>query len=95
VRVGTVTLNVSSLSTNLIENMLRNWREATGNVKRWNEKEDMIPRWMASGLLWAEAGFRRTRHAEDLPRPTATCPLSLGQSMINSHDKIDNYLDIY
>jgi hypothetical protein len=62
------TLNVTFLSTNLIENVLRNWREATGNVKRWNEKEDMIPRWMASGLLWAEAGFRRIRHAEDLPR---------------------------
>jgi hypothetical protein len=42
------TLNVTFLSTNLIGNVLRNWREATGNVKRWNEKEDMIPRWMAS-----------------------------------------------
>jgi hypothetical protein len=42
---------VTFLSTNLIENVLRNWREATGNVKRWNEKEDMIPLWMASGLL--------------------------------------------
>jgi hypothetical protein len=50
---------------------------------------------MASGLLWAEAGFRRTRHAEDLPRLAATCPLSLDQSMINSHNKLDNYLDIY
>jgi hypothetical protein len=37
VRAATVTLNVSFLSTNLIENMLRNCREATGNVKRWNE----------------------------------------------------------
>jgi len=60
------TLNVTFLSTNLIENVLRNWREATGNVKRWNEKSDMVSRWMASGLLWAEAGFRKVRHAEDL-----------------------------
>lgn len=60
------TLNRTFLSTNLIENVLRNWREATGNVKRWSEKADMIPRWMASGLLWAEAGFRRIPHAEDL-----------------------------
>lgn len=60
------TLNVTFLSTNLIENVLRNWREATGNVKRWNEKEDMIPRWMASGLLWAEAGFRKVRGHDDL-----------------------------
>jgi len=62
------TLNVTFLSTNLIENVLRNWREATGNVKRWNEKHDMVSRWMASGLLWAEAGFRKVRHAEDLPQ---------------------------
>ena len=57
------TLNITFLSTNLIENALRNWREATGNVKRWNEKHDMVARWIASGLLWAEAGFRRSRHA--------------------------------
>jgi hypothetical protein len=30
-----------------------------------------VPRWMASGLLWAEAGFRKIRHAEDLPRLAA------------------------
>ncbi|NIP19095.1 MAG: IS256 family transposase [Xanthomonadales bacterium] len=62
------TLNRTFLSTNLIENVLRNWREATGNVKRWSEKKDMVSRWMASGLLWAEAGFRKVRHAEDLPQ---------------------------
>lgn len=60
------TLNVSFLSTNAVENSLRNWREATGNVKRWNEKGDMVTRWMASGLLWAEAGFRKIRNAKDL-----------------------------
>lgn len=65
------TLNTTFLSTNLIENVLRNWREATGNVKRWNEKEDMVTRWMASGLLWAEAGFRKIRYAEDLPHLAA------------------------
>jgi transposase-like protein len=70
------TLNVTFLSTNLIGNVLRNWREATGNVKRWNGKEDRIPRWMASGLLWAEGGFRRIRHAEDLPRLAAALALS-------------------
>jgi transposase-like protein len=74
------TLNVTFLSTNLIENVLRNWREATGNVKRWNEKEDMSPRWMASGLLWAEAGFRRIRHAEDLPRLASALALSTPSS---------------
>lgn len=74
------TLNITFLSTNLIENVLRNWREATGNVKRWNEKEDMVPRWMATGLLWAEAGFRRIRHAEDLPRLAAALSLSAPSS---------------
>ncbi|MBL9155918.1 MAG: hypothetical protein JNJ70_00505, partial [Verrucomicrobiales bacterium] len=29
------TLNVTLLSTNAIENVIRNWREQTGNVKRW------------------------------------------------------------
>jgi transposase-like protein len=61
------TLNTTFLSTNLIENVIRNWRAQSGNVKRWNEKADMVPRWMASGLLWAEAGFRKVRHAGDLP----------------------------
>jgi len=62
------TLNVTFLSTNLIENVIRNWRAQSGNVKRWKEKEDMVSRWMASGLLWAEAGFRKVRHAGELRR---------------------------
>lgn len=70
------TLNITFLSTNLIENTLRNWRAASGNVKRWNEKKDMVSRWMASGLLWAEAGFRKIRHAEDLPRLAHALELS-------------------
>jgi transposase-like protein len=74
------TLNTTFLSTNLIENVFRNWREATGNIKRWSEKEDMVPRWMAAGLLWAEAGFRKIRHAEDLPRLAAALALSTPSS---------------
>lgn len=74
------TLNTTFLSTNLIENVLRNWREATGNVKRWNEKQDMVPRWMAAGLLWAEAGFRKIRHAEDIPRLATALSLSASSS---------------
>ena len=59
------TLNVTLLSTNVIENVMRNWREQSGNVKAWNVKGDMLERWGASGLLWAESGFRRVRHHED------------------------------
>jgi len=28
----------------------------------------MVERWTASGLLWAESGYRRIRHYEDLPK---------------------------
>jgi putative transposase len=68
-----LTLNINFLSTNLIENVLRNWREATGNIKRWNEKDDMISRWISSGPLWAETGFRKVRGHEDLPRLVKNC----------------------
>jgi putative transposase len=60
------TLNVTFLSTNCIENAFRNWREATGNVKRWSLKRDMVSRWSASGMLWAESGFNKIRHVKDL-----------------------------
>jgi transposase-like protein len=62
------TLNVTLLNTNCIENVMRNWREHTNNIKRWSVKADMVGRWSASGLLWAESGFRRIRHREDLPK---------------------------
>ncbi len=62
------TLNVTLLNTNCIENVMRNWREHTNNIKRWSVKADMVERWSASGLLWAESGFRRIRHREDLPK---------------------------
>lgn len=62
------TLNVTLLSTNAIENVMRNWREQTGNVKRWNVTGDMLSRWAASGLLWAEKGFRRVRHHQDMSK---------------------------
>ena len=75
------TLNTTFLNTNLIENVIRNWRAQSGNVKRWNEKADMVPRWMASGLLWAEAGFRRIRHAEDLPRLATALALTVPSSV--------------
>jgi len=61
------TLSVTFLSTNCIENAIANWREATGNVKRWKVQSDMVSRWTASGMLWAESEFRKIRHACDLP----------------------------
>ena len=78
------TLNLSFLSTNAIENVIRNWREHTNNVKRWNVKSDMVERWAASGLLWAEAGFRRIRHYEDLPKLREALARSLEDSASTS-----------
>lgn len=70
------TLNVTFLSTNCIENAIANWREATGNVKRWRTEKDMVSRWTASGMLWAESGFRKIRHAGDLPELAAALAVS-------------------
>jgi len=65
------TLNVTFLNTNCIENSIGNWREATHNIKRWNTKNEMVSRWSASGMLWAENGFNKIRHAEDLGKLAA------------------------
>ncbi len=78
------TLNTTFLSTNLIENVFRNWRQATGNVKVWKEGGDMVPRWVASGLLWAEAGFRKISHYGDLPRLAAALSSSAASSSLRS-----------
>jgi transposase-like protein len=54
-------LNKVFLSTNMIENVIRNIRLATGSIKRWRTTggSDMVSRWMAAGLTRAEQGFRR------------------------------------
>ena len=60
------TLHRTFLSTNCIENVIRNWRAATKGVKRWQQKGDMVGRWMATGLLSAEEGFRKVSGHSDL-----------------------------
>jgi len=82
------TLNYTFLNTNCIENALRNWREATGNVKRWSERKDMVSRWMASGMLWAEAGFRKIRHAGDLEGLAAALSSSTAASSLRSETSV-------
>jgi len=82
------TLNYTFLNTNCIENALRNWREATGNVKRWSERKDMVPRWMASGMLWAEAGFRKIRHAGDLGELASALSSSTSASSLRSETSV-------
>lgn len=60
------TLHVSLLSTNLIEGPFRNMRRKLERVSRWRAETDQASRWLAYGLLEAERGFKRVRHAGDL-----------------------------
>jgi len=60
------TLNVTFLSTNHIENVMRNSRGMIGKVCRWNTKTDQLTRWMGVALLRAQEGFRRVRGHKEL-----------------------------
>lgn len=60
------TLHISLLSTNLIECPFRNVRRKLERVSRWDASTDQPSRWLAYGLMEAERGFRRVRHAGDL-----------------------------
>jgi hypothetical protein len=62
------TLHVSLLSTNLIENVMRNYRRQTGRVSRWNRKGNQVERWTATALLWVERGFRKIKGHQELPQ---------------------------
>ena len=61
------TLNVSLLSTNAIENVMRNYRGQTAKVTRWQPATDQISRWTATALLHVETGFRSFKGHTDLP----------------------------
>ncbi len=60
------TLNVTFLSTNHIENVMRNSRGMINKVSRWNPKTDQLTRWMGVALLRAQKGFRRVRGHKEL-----------------------------
>jgi transposase-like protein len=75
------TLNVSFLSTNLIESPFQNMRKKLERVCRWDASTDQPSRWLAYGLMEGERGFRRIRHHGDLKelrkalaRPAPTMP---------------------
>lgn len=80
------TLNGTLTNTNIIENMNRNWRAATDNVKLWKEKDEMVSRWTASGMLWAEAGFRKVRGHRDLGVLAASLAPSSPSSLRSSSE---------
>lgn len=60
------TLNKTFLSTNVIENAIRNLRRHIGRVCRWRHENDHPERWIASGLKLAGRGFRKVHGHRDL-----------------------------
>jgi len=64
------TVHGTLLSTNLIENMINNIRRSSRRVNRWRPETDQPARWLATGLLVAEEGFRRIPNYRDLPALT-------------------------
>ena len=62
------TLHLSLLSTNAIENVMRNYRGQTAKVTRWQPATDQISRWTATALLQVETGFRSLKGHADLPK---------------------------
>ncbi len=61
-------LNISLLSTNIIENTIKNLRRHINRNHRWRAETDQPSRWLASGLLYAEAGFRKIKGYQDIPQ---------------------------
>lgn len=62
------TLHTNLLSTNIIENSIRNMRGKLGRVTRWREETDQPRRWLAMALIETEKGFNRLAGYRDLPR---------------------------
>ncbi len=53
-------------NTNAIESMISITRTTARNVKRWRDGK-MVKRWVAAGMLNAEASFRRVKGCKDMP----------------------------
>jgi len=62
------TLHRTFLSTNVIENVMLNFRRHTGRVNRWRPESNQAERWTATALLMAEEGFRKIPHHDQIPR---------------------------
>ncbi len=60
--------NRSLLSTNSIENSIRNMRSIISRPKRWRQDTDMPSRWLAAAMLKAEKGFQRISRHSELPK---------------------------
>ena len=62
------TLHKNLLSTNIIENSIRNVRGTIGRVTRWREETDQAVRWMGLAMTRAEKGFRKLAGYRELPQ---------------------------
>lgn len=62
------TLHRNLLSTNAIENSIRNTRRKLGRVTRFRSETDQATRWLAFALGEIEKGFRRISGHRDLPK---------------------------
>ena len=69
------TLNGTLLSTNAIENVMRNYRGHTARVARWRLETNQLSRWTATALLHVELGFHRLKGHADLPKLVAALAL--------------------
>ena len=81
------TLNVTFLSTNNIENVMRNARQVVGRVSKWNDKTDQVARWMGVALLRAQEGFRRIRGHKELGA-LATALERAGSADLSRHSAV-------
>jgi len=61
------TFNRSLLTTNSIENSIRNMRRLLGRVTRWRADSEMPSRWLACAMLEAEKGMRRIQGHRQIP----------------------------
>lgn len=62
------TLHKNLLSTNIIENSIRNMRGRLGRVTRWRKETDQARRWLAMALIETEKGFQKLAGYRELPQ---------------------------
>ena len=60
------TLNKTFLSTNCIENTIKNLRRHIGRVCRWRKETEQAKLWVGSGLTLAQKGFRKIHAYQSL-----------------------------
>jgi transposase-like protein len=61
------TFNKPLLSTNSIENSIRNMRRLLGRVGRWRAETEMPSQWISCSMLEAEKGFQRIQGYRQIP----------------------------